>query len=45
MNESEQVWLNTWVEKTDNYKIIYKSAINNKIDIEDILEKINNEFI
>ncbi|MDA7556541.1 hypothetical protein N8729_01120 [Candidatus Pelagibacter sp.] len=45
MNESEQVWLNTWVKKTDNYKIIYKSAINNKIDIEDILEKINNEFI
>ena len=45
MNESEEIWLNTWIEKTDNYKIIYKSVVNNKIDIEDILEKINNEFI
>ena len=44
INEKDQIWLNTWITKSSNYKLIYKSSIHSKIDIRDILKKIKNEI-
>ena len=44
INKSEEIWLNTWIEKNNNYKIIYKSSINNNIDISIILSELRNEI-
>ena len=41
---SEEKWLSSWVTKNDNYKIIYKSNMNKKFDIESILMKLNHEI-
>jgi len=40
----EEKWLNSWVTKNDNYKIMYKSNLNKKFSILDILMKLNNEI-
>ena len=44
INKSDEKWLNTWVEKKNNYKKIYKSTINENIDINKILKKLSNEI-
>ena len=44
INKSDEIWLNTWIEKNNNYKIIYKSSINNKIDIKRIFSELANEI-
>ena len=44
INNSEEKWLNTWITKTDSYKMIYKSNLEQKFTINEILEKISNEI-
>ena len=44
INESEEIWLDTWVQKSDNYKIVFKSIINKTIEIKKVLELVNNEI-
>ena len=44
INKSDEIWLNTWIEKNNNYKIIYKSSINNNIDISIIFSELTNEI-
>ena len=44
INKSDEIWLNTWIEKNNNYKIIYKSSINNDIDIKRIFNELTNEI-
>lgn len=44
INISEEKWLNTWITKTDSYKMIYKSNLKQKFTINEILEKISNEI-
>ena len=44
INKSDEMWLNTWIEKNNNYKIIYKSSINNSIDIKTIFSELVNEI-
>ena len=44
MNKSDEIWLNTWIENNNNYKIIYKSLINKPIDIKKILESVKYEI-
>lgn len=41
---TEEKWLNSWVTKDDNYKIMYKSNSNKKFNILDILIELNNEI-
>ena len=40
INENEKKWLNTWITKTDSYKTVYKSNLNKKFTLFEILEKI-----
>ena len=44
INESEEIWLDTWVQKSDNYKIVFKSIINKSIGVKKILELVKNEI-
>ena len=44
INESDEIWLNTWIQKSNNYKIIYKSLIKNEIDVNNILKALKNEI-
>ena len=41
---AEEKWLNSWVTKDDHYKIMYKSNLNKKFDIMDILMKLKDEI-
>ena len=41
---TDEKWLNTWVTKKNNYKLIYKSDLNKKFDIRSILMKLNHEI-
>ena len=42
INNSDEKWLNTWITKSDTYKIVYKSNSKKKIYINEILLKLNN---
>ena len=47
INNSDEKWLNTWITKSDSYKILYKSDNKKKFDINEILLKLKktiNEF-
>ena len=44
INFTEEKWLNSWITKNDNYKIMYKSNLNKKIDIMNILMRLNDEI-
>jgi len=44
INSTEEKWLNSWVTKDENYKIMYKSNLNKKIRILDILINLNDEI-
>lgn len=40
INESQENWLNTWIDYRKDYIKIYKSHDNNRYDIDEILESI-----
>ena len=44
ISSTEEKWLNSWITKDDNYQIMYKSNLNKKFSILDILIKLNNEI-
>jgi len=44
ISSEEESWLNSWITKEDNYQIMYKSNINKKYSILDILTKLNYEI-
>jgi ADP-heptose:LPS heptosyltransferase len=41
---TEEKWLNSWITKNNNYKIMYKSNLDKKFDIMDILMRLKNEI-
>ncbi|WP_440618408.1 glycosyltransferase family 9 protein [Candidatus Pelagibacter sp. HIMB1493] len=45
INEKDRDWLQTWLYRPKNYNIIYKSENNNKINIDNILNKLIDEII
>ena len=44
INETDQIWLQTWISEKNKYKIILKSKKDSKLSIKDILELIKNEI-
>ena len=44
INLKEEKWLNSWITKDDCYKIVYKSDLNKKYNINDILVKLKYEI-
>lgn len=42
INKSDEKWLNTWITKSDNYIILYKSNNKKKFVINEILQKLRN---
>ena len=44
ISSTEEKWLNSWITKADNYKIMYKSNLDKKYNILDILIRLNNEI-
>ena len=42
INNSDEKWLNTWITKSDSYKIVYKSNSKKKKYINEILLNLNN---
>ena len=40
INEYDEKWLNTWISNKDQYKIVYKSNLKEKYNIEKIFKKI-----
>ena len=44
INKNDEKWLRSWVFKSNNYKIIYKSSVSNFKKINIILNNIQNEI-
>jgi len=44
ISSTEEKWLNSWITKDANYKIMYKSNLNKRFSILDILIKLNDEI-
>ena len=44
INKDDEIWYNNWININDNYKRVYKSNINEKNNIEKILNQIENEI-
>tara|TARA_B100000900_G_scaffold410639_1_gene428804 strand:- start:118 stop:1152 length:1035 start_codon:yes stop_codon:yes gene_type:complete len=40
LNEAEERWVNSWISNKETYNVIYKSNLDNKIQIEEIFKKI-----
>ena len=44
LNKFDEPWYNTWIYNKNNYKIINKSTLKNKINIKNILNSISHEI-
>ena len=44
INERDEIWLQSWLLKPQNYKIIYKSRINYSNNINTILDDIKKQY-
>ena len=44
INEKDEIWLQSWLLKPENYKIIYKSRKNYSNNINTILNEIKKEY-
>jgi ADP-heptose:LPS heptosyltransferase len=44
INKSDEKWLKAWITKNEFYKIIYKSDSQKKLNINELLTKLNNEI-
>ena len=44
INEKDEIWLQSWLLKPENYKIIYKSRINYSNNINTILDEIKKQY-
>ena len=43
LNENEERWVNTWISNKETYNVIYKSKLNNKIELEEIFKQIETK--
>ena len=44
INEKDEIWLQSWLLKPENYKIIYKSRNNYSNNINTILNEIKKQY-
>lgn len=44
LNKNDEIWYNNWISDKDNYKIVYKSILNNKESVKNILNQLQNEI-
>ena len=44
INLAEKKWLNAWITKDEFYKIVYKSDLNKKFNINEIITKLDYEI-
>mgnify|MGYP000374420811 CR=1 FL=1 len=44
LNKNDEIWYNNWIGVNYNYLIVYKSMFNNKVSIDKILNKLQDEI-
>ncbi len=44
INKTDEIWYNNWIDDYKNYKKVYKSILNKKIEINEILNNIAHEI-